>query len=97
MGKEMRERHFISFTQDNTSVFVNLLQICQAVIGVKDGVAVCKLYLSNGETITIDGEGQLDVLARLADLSVALNGEPIPPLKANPEDLADTHTTPPQS
>ena len=85
----MRERHFITFAKGDTSVFVNLLQVCQAVIGVEDGKPVCKLYLSNGETVIIDGEGQILILARLYELSIAPNGEPIPPVKATPEDPPD--------
>jgi hypothetical protein len=69
---------------------VNLLQVCQAVIGVEGNGTVCTLHLSNGELLHFDGSGQLSVLARITELSVALNGEPLRPVNESLEDQDGT-------
>jgi hypothetical protein len=76
----MKERFFLAWANNETTVFVNLLQISQAVIGIENGIPICRLHLSNAETINVSGGGMLSILARISELSVALNGEPLPPV-----------------
>jgi hypothetical protein len=92
MGQEMKERHFLALTEGQKTIFVNLLQIVRAVIGLEDGKPICVLTMSDGQTINLTGTGQLSVYARLTELSIALNGEPLLPVDehlALPPDAVD--------
>jgi hypothetical protein len=71
-------------------IFINLLQVCRAVIGIEDGKPICVLVLSNGDREQFIGSGMTHVLARLTELGIALNGQPLAPVVENSGSTDDT-------
>jgi len=81
----MNGKTFVAFVDSNTqsNVFINLDQVCHAMLGNIGGEVTCRVSLSDGETIVLSGEGAGLMSQRLLERSLALNGAEI-------EDISQT-------
>lgn len=82
-----QERPFLAFPDGENAVYINTALIRRAVLA-EDGSLV--IWFSETHKEHFEGAGAMAVAARLADSSLALNGEPLKhldiSLTASPED-----------
>jgi hypothetical protein len=73
VGKEMSENSFIIFDKDESTVFLNLNQVCEVIAITEDNKLTCTVRLSNSDSVTLDGKVAQVLLARLMKLQVEPN------------------------
>jgi len=68
------ERHFLAFADsEGQNIYINVLQIRQVILSEEH----CEVLFSDTHRIRLAGVGMVAFLERLAERSIALNGEPI--------------------